>query len=282
MTTRQANYTILLVFGGYILYRIIYPVDENDAVGNLLLNIAIEMACGILLLVLLNLFQNIRKLWFFFQTRILHRNKEIRLSLAYVFRIKVNGQYLLIKSRNRNYFQPVGGVYKTLPSSKAIFDKLQVRSDRIIETDHGIAKGDLRIYVPGRNVMEFLDWYHSKEDREISPWREFCEELISPGYLPWKEFRYIDYQFKGTVSTPIFKLDSGDMGMFMYDVFDLLPNDEQLPILKSKLSAGNTTEYLWTTEYLIKRLGHNESTKQHECNLSPHTKWTHNLKWSNE
>jgi hypothetical protein len=200
--------------------------------------------------------------------------------LAYVYRIKINGKYLLIKSRTRDYFQPIGGVYKTLPASKTLFDKLDVRSDRLIETDHGIAKGDLRVFVKGLNVIEFLDWYDSRKDRETSPWREFCEELISTEYLPWKEFRYIDYEFKGRVETPIITLDSEDKGMFMYDVFDLLPNDEQLPILEKKLNEGNTSDYLWTDEYLINRLGHNESTKKYEFNLSPHTKWAQKLKWS--
>lgn len=282
MTTKQANSIVLLIFGGYIIYSIIKPVDPTDSIGSLFLNISIEMACGILLLGLLNILQNIKKIWLLFQTRLLLRNKEIRLSLAYVYRIKINGKYLLIKSRTRDYFQPIGGVYKTLPGSKDIFDKLHVRSDRLIETDHGIAKGDLRVYVKGINVIDFLDWYDSRKDRETSPWREFCEELISTGFLPWKEFRYIDYEFKGRVETPIISLDSGDKGMFMYDVFDLIPNDEQLPILEKKLSEGNTSDYLWTDEYLINRLGHNESTKQYECHLSPHTKWAQNLKWSKD
>jgi hypothetical protein len=282
MTTRQANLTVLLVFGGYITYRLFSPLDPNDSIGNLILNLSIELVGGIVLLGTLNLLQNYRKIWFFFQTRVLYRKKEIRLSLAYVYRIYVNGKYLLIKSRTRDYYQPVGGVYKTLPGSQNIFRKLKVRSDRLIETSHGIAKGDLRVYVEGVNVIEFLDWYNSLEDRETSPWREFCEELISPGFLPWREFRFIDYEYKGRVTTPLLTLDSGDKGMFMYDVYDLLPNDEQLLILEQKINGGSTNEYIWVDEYLIKRLGHNESTKKYEFNISPHTKWTLNLKWSKE
>ena len=263
MTTRQANFTVLLIFGGYILFRLIKPVDQTDSVGNLMLNISIELAGGILLFGLLNILQNVKKFRFFFETRFLYRKKEIRLSLAYVYRIKINGKYLLIKSRTRDYYQPIGGVYKTLPNSKIIFDHLEVRSDRLIETSHGIAKGDLRVYVKGINVIEFLEWFDSKKDRETSPWREFCEELITTNYLPWNEFRFIDYEFKGTVKTPIVKLDSGDKGMFMYDVYDLLPNDVQTPILEKRLNEGNTDNYLWVDEYLISRLGHNESTKKY-------------------
>ena len=57
----------------------------------------------------------------------------------------------------------------------------------------------MRVFVKGINVIEFLEWYNSKEDREISPWREFCEELISTDILHWKYFRFIDYKFKHKV-----------------------------------------------------------------------------------
>lgn len=280
MTAKQANTLVFILFGGYLLYRLILPVDPNDSIGNLLINISIEMAGGILLFGILNFLQNIRKAWLFIQTRILFRNKEIRFSLAYVYRIKIDGKYLLIKNRHRDYFQPIGGVYKTLPSSAPVFSKLSVRLDRLIETSHGIAKGDLRVFVKGVHALDFLDWYESKESRETSPWREFCEELISEGYLPWREFRFIDYEFKGTVKTPIITLDTGDKGMFMFDVFDFIPNDEQIKVLREKLIAGNTDKYIWVDEYLINRLGHNESTKRYEHQISPHTKWTLNMEWS--
>ena len=145
MTTRQANLTILLIFGGYITYHLFRPLDSNDSIGNLILNLSIELVGGIALLGALNLLQNYKKIWFLFQTRVFYRKKEIRLSLAYVYRIHINGKYLLIKSRTRDYYQPVGGVYKTLPGAQNIFRKLKVRSDRLIETSHGIAKGDLRV-----------------------------------------------------------------------------------------------------------------------------------------
>jgi hypothetical protein len=96
---------------------------------------------------MLQVLQNLNLFWFYIQTQFIYRKKEIRLSIAYLYRIKINGKYLLVKNRNRNFFQPVGGVFKTLPGSKKIFDKLNVKSDRILETEHGIAKRDLRVFV---------------------------------------------------------------------------------------------------------------------------------------
>jgi hypothetical protein len=34
-----------------------------------------------------------------------------------LFRIRSNGKYLLVKNRKQNYYQPVGGAYKTLPGA---------------------------------------------------------------------------------------------------------------------------------------------------------------------
>lgn len=280
MTTRRSNLLILIIFGGFILYRSFYPANPDDSFTSNALNIAINIVSGIILLGILHLLQNIKWLRFYFLTRCIYRKKEIRLSIAYLFRIKVGNQYLLVKSRTRNYFQPVGGCYKTLPGSEKIFEKLNIKPDRIIETEKGIAKGDLRVYVKGIHVIEFLDWFNSKEDRETSPWREFCEELISTHILPQREFRYIDYKFKDTIQTPIITLDNGDKGLFIYEIYDLLINDEQKPILESLLQKGNTEKYIWADEYLINRLGHDGREKTYTYDIAPHAKWALNLKWS--
>lgn len=236
------------------------------------------MVGGILLYGILQVLQNIKLLRFYFQTQFLYRKKEIRLSIAYLFRINVDGKYLLVKSRLKPVYQPVGGAFKTLPGSEKVFEKLQVRPDRLIETEHGIAKEDLRVHVKGINVIEFLEWFKSREDRELSPWREFCEELISTGILPWRQFRYINYKFKGTVQSPIITMDSGGKGMFLFEIYDLVINDEQKPILQELLRNGNKEEYIWVDDYLIQRLGHDERSKTF-IQISPQTRYAQNLKW---
>ncbi|MCT3917900.1 hypothetical protein HZQ04_17735 [Elizabethkingia anophelis] len=223
---------------------------------------------------------NYNKLGFYIKTKIWYRKKEIRLSISYVFRIKVDNKYLLIKSRTRNYFQPVGGCYKTLPGSEKIFEKLEVRADRKFETEKGIAKNDLRVYVKGKNVISFFKWYDSKEDRETSPWREFCEELLTTGILPRLEFRYIDYKFKKTIKTPILDLDMGGKGMFVYEVFDLVINSEQEPILRAMQEGqANNDNYIWVTDEIIQHLGHDGGSKGYKFEISPHTRYAQNLKY---
>ena len=280
MTTRQSNIIVLVIFGGFILYRTIFPADSDDSFSETLLNISIEIVGGIVLLGILQFLQNINRLRFYFQTQFILRKKEVRLSIAYLFRINVNGKYLLVKSRRRDYYQPVGGAFKTLPGADKVFEKLGVKPDRLVETEHGIAKSDLRVYVKGVHIIEFLEWFKSKEDREISPWREFCEELISTDILPWKPFRYIDYKFKGTIKSPIINMDSGGKGMFLFEVYDLVVNDEQEPVLEELQKNGNKSEYIWVDDYLIQRLGHDERVKDQLFEIAPHTKYAQNLSWS--
>ncbi|MBK9420927.1 MAG: hypothetical protein IPN44_07725 [Flavobacteriales bacterium] len=281
MTPKQARLTVLIIFGLFIFWRLCYPPVVNVDKWNTAIGISIELIGGIVLLGLLSFLQNVHRLWFYFQTTVLLRNEEIRLSIAYLYRIKVDDKYLLVKNTRRELFQPVGGVYKTLPGSEKIFRELDIRPDRHINTELGIAKGDLRVHVPGKHVLEFLDWFDSKQDRETSPWREFCEELLTTGILNHtKAFRYIDYHFRGTIRTPIIELDTGGKGMFQFDIFDLEINDEQRPVLEALLAEGDKPDYIWASSYLIDRLGHDEGTRTRVYEIAKHTKWAHNMKWS--
>jgi hypothetical protein len=228
-------------------------------------------------------YKNHKRVWLIINTQIFLRNSEIRFSIAYLYRIKIDGQYLLVKGRLRGKWQPVGGAFKTLPGSERVFEKLKVKPDRIVEVEKGIAKGDLRGHLPGVNLISFLDWFNSKADRETSPWREFCEELIVTNILPWQQFRHIDYKFMGTVQTPVIPLDTGNgKGIYHFEIYDLLPNDEQAVILRQLLSSGNTDNHIWVDSYLIERLGFDERTKSRVYPIAPHTKWALDLKWSGE
>src|SRR5690348_10448158 len=102
MTSRTSNIIVLMAVGSFIIIRTIFPPASNDNLSNTLLTLSFEIAGAILLYGLLKLLENIKQLWFFFLTKFYFRKTEIRLSLAYLYRINVNGNYLLVKSRIRN------------------------------------------------------------------------------------------------------------------------------------------------------------------------------------
>lgn len=224
---------------------------------------------------------NIKRLSLLFRTKILLRNRYVRLSFSYLVKIKVRDKYLLVKNRKGDYYQLVGGAYKRYDSSVQLFKKYEVKSDRQFETEHGIAKNDLRIQVPGKFVLDIIKWFNSKEDREISPWREFCEELLGAKILDQRLFRYIDYKYVDTLRTPLQKAKYLDcQEILIYEIFEFIPNEEQAKSLEALLDCGNDDKVKWANDMLINSLGFNEWNKEKEFEIGAHTKWAINRKYS--
>lgn len=109
--------------------------------------------------------------------------EPIRISAAYLFRIMVDGRYLLIRGRRiRDQFQPVGGVYQYFDSARSKLNDLHSRPDDSLKSN-GSDPDDLRIVIPGKNVVKFLEWFDEGVGREINVTREFREELVESGYI---------------------------------------------------------------------------------------------------
>jgi hypothetical protein len=227
---------------------------------------------------------NLKQFELFWKSYVVYRNKDVRFSISYVYRINIKGKYLLVKNRKKDYYQPVGGAYKTLPSIEPIFKKYGVRPDNLFETSYGIAKNDLRFRVKGKNVMNIIRWFHSRENRETCQWREFCEELLTENIITNKHvFRYIDYEYSATLQTPMQKAKKLDcQEILIYEIFELIPNDEQKAELESMLAVGDTNKVKFADEILIKSLGFDERAKEMVYDIGAHTKWTLFEKWTND
>lgn len=105
------------------------------------------------------------------------RNK-VRVSAAYLYRIRVDGKFLLIRGgRFPTQFQPVGGVFKVAATGRGKLVELGAADDNLIPLDTASAD-DLRIRLEGCRLVSFLKWFESGQGRETSPWREFQEELV--------------------------------------------------------------------------------------------------------
>ena len=75
-------------------------------------------------------------------------------------------------------------------------------------------------------------------------------------------------------------LDSGDKGLFIHEIYDLIPNNKQEEILRNLIKEKDTEKYIWASKSSINRLGHNAKTKDYDYEISLHSKWALNLKWS--
>ena len=264
----------------FVIVYVLVCTDVTQPWPAISLAIAVNIVSSPLYVGLVEGFYNLNRLPLLFKTLVLYRNRPVRLSISYLFRIAIKGKYLLVKNRNGNYYQLVGGAYKTLPGSERIFRKFEVKPDRLIETSHGIAKNDLRFTLPGKNVLDIVKWFNSREDRETSQWREFCEELLSTGILDKHKFRYIDYRYVLTLQTPMQKAKNLDcQEILLYEIFDLIPNTEQEQDLEQLLDQGDKDTHRWATQDLINSLGFNSTTKRFEYEIGPHTKWAVNEKY---
>lgn len=191
------------------------------------------------------------KLWY--QTQIKFRDKEIRLSISYLYRIKVNGKYLLVRgNRLKNQFQPVGGVYKYYREAKRFLDDIQCKGDTQIKNNED--DDDLRIKLRGKNVLKFFDWFISMKDREYDPLREFREELIQTGILPEKEFSIIDYRKVDTYKTGVQYSQYMRCNEILYsDIFEVQLTDKQERILVEKMNETDD-RICWATEEELQSL----------------------------
>lgn len=145
--------------------------------------IIIEGMVGTAVVTLLGtIWQNRKRIRLLCGTQI-KRNQRVRVSAAYLFRIMINGKYLLIKGKRiATQYQPIGGVYRRCESAQVLFEKMDILPDEGMSTCED-ARMDLRVTLPRKNLLSFLSWFDSRQNREVTLQREFYEEMIIAGPL---------------------------------------------------------------------------------------------------
>lgn len=193
-----------------------------------------------------------RKKWNLFKTLILKRNQRVRATIAYLFRIEMNGRYLLVKRHKKDNvgYQPVGGAYKYLKEeNRELFDRLGIEPCNYVPRDED-TENDLRVIVAKRkNLISFLKWFEGRKNREMDPTREFREELIDPGLLPDEVFKHIKYVYigkhiEGPLKSPVYPMDE----LRYADIYELrLENDIQRQVIQD-LTTGREEVYFATPD----------------------------------
>lgn len=200
-------------------------------------------------------------------------NGRVRISASYLYLIRLDDEYLLIKGQRFDHFQPVGGVYKTHPSSYGERNRLGMLDDNLLKPDQ-ISEGDLRVRVPGRRLVAFVRWFESGRGREVDGWREFYEELVATGILPGDDFRYVNYDHAARIYRPLrYSQWAESKELLIADVLELLPTPEQLAALRD-LRANPHPEVLWATESQIRRLGATDRSSSQITRIAETATWT--------
>lgn len=277
MKKTERNIIIALLL---IIYLMIVGDDFKD---NTLIQNSIAIACSIIAPIIVffvdSFLSNITRVKLWFLSKLRYRKKKIRVSMSYIYRIYINDKYLLVKNSKWDYYQPVGGVYKVLSEDVGFLkDYFDWGKDPYMKTNNE-KRNDLRGTVPMPKLINFLDWFKSQKNREISHWREFYEELIKTNILNINDFPHFEYRYAGTLLTPIKESEKWKdcLEILSYDIFDLVPSSEQEEILR-KTQKETSKDFIWLDEYII--LNNGVINKDEEIKIGQHTKWTIEMKHS--
>lgn len=136
---------------------------------------------------------------------ILQKDTVIRISFAYLFRIKVDGKYFLVRNSRSRKYQPVGGAYKfDKEEANYLRDNIPVESDNRIPVDQ-ITKRDYRLFVKNKLLRKFVRRFNKTPYREniTNLSREFSEEIFSTGILDKTTFGNLIYNYCGRHMTNV-------------------------------------------------------------------------------
>ncbi|WP_346855396.1 hypothetical protein [uncultured Draconibacterium sp.] len=199
--------------------------------------------------------------------------KELRLSCSYLYKIKIDDNYLLIKSRKHGKFQPVGGNFKRNKHSTSFLETIELKEDDRF-TNGNRSSDDLRLFIKGFDLQKFLKWYNApNKQREVTYDREFYEELVEPGYLPNNMFPFPKIDFRKQIVTPVRYSEHLDCKeVHIYDIVELKPTHEQEGYLRKLMSKGNTEQFVWVDTNTIRRRGYLQSTQSSKIHVTDHAK----------
>ena len=202
------------------------------------------------------IFHNKRRIKIWCQS-LLRWNKNIRLSCAYLFQIKHNDRYLLIRGRRIDQYQPVGGVYKYHDSFKRLKEELDLKDESETRFYEG---GDLRLITKGKHLVKFLDWFDSRKNREVTVIREFIEELEPAGISIERLVKETQVEYLKTIKEPIvfsthFQMDE----LKIFEIFEAeIPTDILGKVLESEdyciIEAEDIERNCFTKDGLSKRI----------------------------
>jgi len=162
---------------------------------------------------------------------------KLRISFAALIRIKLGSTYLLVKSDRTGKWQPVGGVYR-------FFDKGKI-SDLKLKSDIGFSNVDpdeFRLTLSSEHIfnsLKLVDWFESRLGREISPHREYQEELVDTGILtdlrlksPALEFTHRERFLSYSKHFRVWELK-------IFEIFELKLSTEQEALLRAAVNGSS-------------------------------------------
>lgn len=197
------------------------------------------------------------------------QDKPLRISFASLIRIKVDNKYFLIKSKRFNLWQPVGGVYKYFDS--------ELRRRFGLQDDIGgfkrVESNELRLSFSKEKIfksLSFMKWFDSRLGREISPDREFREELIDSNILDRELFKEVHFEFIERSFELSFSQKFQVWELKAFEVFDLKLSESQHNQIRNLITSESSNFLLMAK----KEIDHDGfSSEENELRIGGQTKY---------
>ena len=203
--------------------------------------------------------------------KLINDNTVIRISFAYLYRIKSGNRYLLVKNeRGTGKYQPVGGVYQFDEDERLNLKRLfKIMDDDKIIIDES-SRNDYRLRLENKYLRKFLRYFDTEKKREniedLS--REFREELIEKEIVKCEK---ISYRYCGRHITDLqFGAHFQTYEILLADIVELLPTEAQRKDLKL-LEEKSSDQYRFATAEEISSFGVNVASNQFKDEIANHT-----------
>ena len=130
--------------------------------------------------------------------------------------------------------------------------------------------------MPGRHISAFVKWFSSGENRELTPWREFYEELVDENLLPrdpfpWVKFRLIRTRFGKLGRSEHF---NNAPELLVSQIFEpYFTSEQEQRIRELRLAESADARIKFVSEHQIETLGHDEDNQMNCLRIGAHTRW---------
>ena len=266
---------LLFVISCVFLRGIFYFEFIKNSIGSILSGTFVGITIPYFLSSMIDLSDN--KSWKNSQRKLkraglIHKDTKIRISFAYLFRIKVDGKYFLVQNVRTKKYQPVGGAYKLEPKeAQYLSEKIPVEDDDRIPIDT-TTRGDYRLYVKNKDLRRFIKRFDKTPYREninnLS--REFKEELFTTNILDRDTFGDLTYKYCGRHITDV---EYGNFfecyELLLADIIEVRLTDKQEELFR-KLMEKTDNQYIFATFNEIKTGGVKHGTSDLKDNIANH------------
>lgn len=202
----------------------------------------------------------------FLNGKFVAQDDNVRISFAYLFRIKINGKYLLIKNNKTKRFQPIGGAYKYYDEEyKYLNSTFKIEHDNKIKVDN-VTRNDYRLYIKNNQLRRFKKRFDNTNLREnISDLsREFKEEMKEILNNDLCKIDKLIYIYKGQHSIFDYSQHFECYELLVADIVEIVLDKEEEESIANIMKKNDLKKFRLYTASEIKKLGI-ETDKEHLC-----------------